>query len=76
MPSSGALRRVALVFLRSVLRLLVPANIIPSSLIPFTMMTEPMHSSETSVPTITIERKVPEDGILQHSGMFMPAWRH
>jgi hypothetical protein len=31
MPSSGMLRRVDLVFLRSVRRLLVTANIVPSS---------------------------------------------
>jgi hypothetical protein len=41
MPSSGMRRRVALVvFLRSVLRLLVTANVLPSSPILVTLMME------------------------------------
>jgi hypothetical protein len=44
--------------------LLVTANVVPSSLIPVTLMMDSQHSSETSVLTITIRRHIPEDGIL------------
>jgi hypothetical protein len=55
MPSSGMLRRVDLVrtdyieFLRSVRRLLVTANVTPSSPILVTLVIEALRSSETSV---------------------------
>jgi hypothetical protein len=49
MPSSGVLRRVALVTTTDVLLLLVTANI-PSSPTPVTLM-EAIRSSETSVLT-------------------------
>jgi hypothetical protein len=52
MPSSGMLRRVVLVvFLRSVLRLLVTVNVVPSSSILVILMMEAMRSAETSVLT-------------------------
>jgi hypothetical protein len=60
MASSGMLRGVALVgtgvsedfvFLRSVRRLLVTANVVPSSPILLTLMMEALSSSETSVLT-------------------------
>jgi hypothetical protein len=54
-----------LVFHRSVLLLLVTANVIPSSPIVVTLMTEGIHSSETSVLTTAIQHKISEDGILQ-----------
>jgi hypothetical protein len=47
MVSSGMLRRVALVFLRSVCRLLVAASVVPSSPILVTLMKEALGSSET-----------------------------
>jgi hypothetical protein len=50
MPSSGILRRVAPVFLRSVLRLLVTANVVPSSPILVTLM-KAIRPSGTSVLT-------------------------
>jgi hypothetical protein len=62
MPSSGMLRCVALVssdvweeriasILRSVLRLLVSVNVVPSAPIPVTLMMEAIRSSEMSVLT-------------------------
>jgi hypothetical protein len=47
-----------------VLRLLVNANVVPSSPIPVTVMTEVILSSETSVLTRAARRNVPENGIL------------
>jgi hypothetical protein len=51
MPSFGMLRFVALVrvFLCYVLRLLVAANVVPSSPILVTLMTEAIHSSKSLV---------------------------
>jgi hypothetical protein len=60
MPSSGILRRVALV---SVLGLLVTANV-PSSSILVTLMMEAIRYTETSVVTRDTRRHIPEDGML------------
>jgi hypothetical protein len=71
MPSSGILRRVALVrtyisgkFLLSVLRLLVNANIFASSPIFVTLKMETIRSSETYVLRRAIRCNIPEDGNL------------
>jgi hypothetical protein len=76
MVSSGMLCRVALVrtdvseepdalvFLRSVRRLLVAACVVPSSPILVTLMKEAPGSPETSVITTAIWRNIPEDTIL------------
>jgi hypothetical protein len=53
----------SIVFLRSVRRLLVTANV-PSSPILVTLMMEALSYSETSVRTRDKRRHIPEDGIL------------
>jgi hypothetical protein len=51
-------------FLRSVRRLLVTANVVPSSPILVTLMMEALSSSETSVLTRAIRRNIQGAGIL------------
>jgi hypothetical protein len=52
------------VFLRSVLQLLVTANVVPSSQILVTLFMEELDSSEMSVLTRTAWRHILDNGIL------------
>jgi hypothetical protein len=53
-----------MLILGSVLRLLVTANVVPSSPFLVTVMMKGLRSTETSVPTRATRRKIPEDHIL------------
>jgi hypothetical protein len=55
-----------MLFLRSAVRLLVTAKIVPSSPILVTLMMEAMCSSETSVLTRAMQRNIPEENILNN----------
>jgi phospholipid N-methyltransferase len=52
------------VWLRSVPRLLVTVNVVPSSPILVTLMMVEISSSETSVLARAARRNIPEDGVL------------
>jgi hypothetical protein len=59
-----------------VLKLLVTANVVPSSPILVTLIMVAIPSSETPVLTIAIRRNIPENGILHISylGLALLSW--
>jgi hypothetical protein len=57
-----------------VVRLLVIANVVPSSPFPATMTIEAIGTSETSVLTRVMRDNIPEYGILQFCSMCTPAF--
>jgi hypothetical protein len=54
-----------IIFPRSVLRLLVTANVVPRLPILVTLIMESIRSSDTSVLIKAMRRNIPEDGILR-----------
>jgi hypothetical protein len=58
--------RRTLVFLRSVRRLLITANIVSTSSILVTLMKDALSSSETSFLTRSTQRHIPEDILHSH----------
>jgi hypothetical protein len=64
-------RQARITFLRSVLRLLVTANVVPSSPIHITLIMEAMRFFETSVPTRATRINIPGDGILPNQCFFI-----
>jgi hypothetical protein len=65
-PIASIIRVTILGEQRSVLRLLVAAKVVPSSLILVTQMMEAIYSPETSDITRSTRRNITEYGILHH----------
>jgi hypothetical protein len=64
-PEKTSASIIRVIFPRRMRRLLLTANVVPSSPILVTLMMQAQSSSETSIFTTATQRNIPKDGILR-----------